>query len=227
MFLCVVARPRFDTLRNTMFEGKIGIFPFITKEPAKRKSKNRPAGTLETKPINPITKDVTRKMMIDKVLPAIESMWPGGNSGGIIFVQQDNAKPHISVDDPEFVEAAKRNGFDIRLCFQPPNSPDLNVLDLGFFRAIQTLQHEQAPKSIDELVAAVEKSFVELHHDKLNKIFLTLQLNMIEIMKKAGGNNYKQPHFDDNQCPNGSIPLQLSCDEELINSVHNHLSHSS
>ncbi|WOG99681.1 hypothetical protein DCAR_0519035 [Daucus carota subsp. sativus] len=125
-----------------MFEGKFGIFPFITKEPAKRKSKNRPAGTLETKPINPITQDVTRKMMIDKVLPAIESMWPGGHSGGIIFVQQDNAKPHISVDDPEFVEDVKRNGFDIRLCFQPPNSPDLNVLDLGFFRAIQTLQHE-------------------------------------------------------------------------------------
>lgn len=64
MFLCVVAHPRFDTLSNTMFKEKLGIFPFVTKEPAKRKSKNRPTGTLETKPINPINKDVTRKMMI-------------------------------------------------------------------------------------------------------------------------------------------------------------------
>lgn len=143
-----------------MFKGKIGIFPFITKEPAKRKSKNRQVGTLEIKPINPITKDVTRRMMVDKLVPSVESMWTGGNSGRIIIVHQDNAKPHISGNDHEFVEAAKRNGFDIRLCFQPLNSPDLNVLDLGFFRAIQTLQHEQAPKTIDELVAALENLYL-------------------------------------------------------------------
>ena len=34
MFLCVVARLRFDTLRNTMFNGKL---PFVRKEPAKTK----------------------------------------------------------------------------------------------------------------------------------------------------------------------------------------------
>lgn len=85
---CVVTRLRFDISRNTMFKGKIGIFSFITKEPTKRKSKNMPAGILVTKPINPITKDVTRRMMIHKTVPAIKSMWPGGNSSGIIiFVQ--------------------------------------------------------------------------------------------------------------------------------------------
>ena len=70
----------------------------------------------------------------------------------------------------EFVQAAKKDGFDIRLCFQPTNSPDLNVLDLGLLRAIQTLQHEEAPTSIDGLIVVVEKAFEELHHDKLNKI---------------------------------------------------------
>ena len=128
-----MARPRFDTLRNTMFNGKLGIFPFVTKEPAKRKSNNRPAGTLETKPINPINKEMTRRMMIEKVVPAIISKWPGGNGGGIIYIQQDNAKPHINLDDPEFVTAARRYGFDIRFTFQPRNS---NVLELDFFRAI-------------------------------------------------------------------------------------------
>lgn len=39
MFLAAVARPRFDTIRNQEFSGKIGIFPFIYKEPAKRSSK--------------------------------------------------------------------------------------------------------------------------------------------------------------------------------------------
>lgn len=132
MFLAAVARPRFDAFGNEVFSGKIGIFPLTTLEPAKRSSKNRVAGTLETKPILSVTKDVTRSWMIQKVLPAIRSTWPQGHTGPI-YIQQDNAKPHIKVDDVEFLQEASRDGFDIRLCFQPPNSLDLNVLDLGFF----------------------------------------------------------------------------------------------
>ena len=79
-----------------------------------------------------VTKDVTRLWLIEKVLPAIRAKWPTSHTGPI-FIQQDNAKPHIAVNDSEFVEAASRNGFDIRLRCQPPNSPGLNVLDLGFF----------------------------------------------------------------------------------------------
>jgi len=54
-----------------------------------------------------------------------------------------------------------QNGFDIRLVRQPPNSPDLNVLDLGFFRSIQALQHKKSLNSVDDLVDAVQKSFEE------------------------------------------------------------------
>ena len=60
MVLAAVACPRFDSSRNQQFDGKIGIFPFTCKEPAKRSSKNRVAGTLETKPILSVTKDVMR-----------------------------------------------------------------------------------------------------------------------------------------------------------------------
>nr|GEV19072.1 retrovirus-related Pol polyprotein from transposon TNT 1-94 [Tanacetum cinerariifolium] len=58
------------------------------------------------------------------------------------------------VNDIDFMEVASQDGFDIRLCFQPPNSPDLNVLDLGYFRAIQSLQEQEALHTIDELVSA-------------------------------------------------------------------------
>lgn len=47
MFLVVVARPRFDAQGNELFSGKIGVFPFITKEPARRNSVNRVADILE------------------------------------------------------------------------------------------------------------------------------------------------------------------------------------
>nr|XP_027099096.1 bifunctional dTDP-4-dehydrorhamnose 3,5-epimerase/dTDP-4-dehydrorhamnose reductase-like [Coffea arabica] len=52
----------------------------------------------------------------------------------------------------------------------------MNILDIGYFRAIQSLQHQEAPNSIDELISAVEKSFNELSSESLNNVFLTLQL---------------------------------------------------
>ncbi|XP_047261067.1 uncharacterized protein LOC124894430 [Capsicum annuum] len=122
------------------------------KEPAKRNSKNRTAGTMETKPIQSVTKDITRACLIEKDLPAIRAKWPASESHNPIFSQQDNARPHIGNNDLEFIEVAQQDGFDIRLCFQPSNSPDLNVLDLGFFRAIQSLQYQKAPKNVDELM---------------------------------------------------------------------------
>ncbi|KAM3341368.1 hypothetical protein P3S68_029003 [Capsicum galapagoense] len=156
------------------------------------------ARTMETKPIQSVTKDITRACLIEKVLPAIRAKWPASDSNNPIFLQQDNARPHIGNNDLEFIEAARQDGFDIRLCFQPSNSPDLNVLDLGFFRAIQSLQYQKAPKNVDELVEAVERSFDEMKAKQLNHVFLTLQSCMIEVMKDSGGNNYKVPHLNKN-----------------------------
>ncbi|KAM3288111.1 hypothetical protein P3S67_021541 [Capsicum chacoense] len=162
MFMDDVARPRFDENGIELFSGKIGIFWFVVKEPAKRNSKNRTAGTMETKLFQSVTKDITRACLIEKVLPAIRAKWPTSNSNNPVFLQQDNARPHIGNNDLEFIEDAQQDGFEIRLCFQPSSSPDLNVLDLGFFRAIQSLQYQKSPKNTDELVEAVERSFNEM-----------------------------------------------------------------
>lgn len=89
-------------------------------------------GTLELKAISLVTRDTIHKFLIEKVLPAIKEKWPSEERGCPIFIQQDNAKTHIAVDDLDFCCVAQE-GWDIRLMCQPPNSPDLNVLDLGFF----------------------------------------------------------------------------------------------
>jgi hypothetical protein len=57
-----------------------------------------------------------------------------------IFIQQDNARPHLSLHDKLFCDDVKQDGFDIRLVCQPANSPDLNILDLGFFNSLQSTQ---------------------------------------------------------------------------------------
>lgn len=224
MFLCAVTRPRFDNEENETYSGKIGIFPFVYEQPARRSSVNRVAGTIETKPIASVTREVNKAYLINKVLPAIENMWPREDVGKKIFIQQDNARSHISKDDPDFCRAASESEFDIQLTCQPPNSPDLNVLDLGFFNAIQSLQQKEPVKSIDELVGAVQKAFDEFSTVQSNKIFSTLQSCMIEIMKINGSNKYKIPHMKkDMLYKQGGIPVQMSCDSSLVQEVTEYL----
>lgn len=157
MFLTVTARPRIDRNGFCIFDGMIGCFPLVTYERAKRSSVNRQAGTMEVKPITSITRDVIRTFMIDKVLPAIRAKWPREDVNKPIYIQQDNAPSHLDHDDPLFREAAKQEGFDIRLICQPPNSPDFNILDLGFFRAIQSIQYKKTAKTVQDLVPIVQE----------------------------------------------------------------------
>jgi hypothetical protein len=222
MFLVAVARPRYDFDDNETFSGKIGVFPFVTKEQARRTSVNRVAGTLETKPINSVNRDVSRRFLLEKVIPAIKEKWPRDAIHEPIIIQQDNARCHINENDSEFCQIAKEDGFDIRLMCQPPNSPDLNILDLGFFRAIQSLQHKETPKSIDELIEAVMKAFESFL--ETNKIFLTLQTCMKEIMKAKGSNKYDIPHIKkDILQKEGQLPTEIKCDPSLVEEVISYL----
>ncbi|KAI9089740.1 hypothetical protein K1719_029033 [Acacia pycnantha] len=84
MFLVAVARPRFDSDGNETFSGKIGVFLLVTQEPTKRKSVNRPVGTLVMKPIVSVTKDVSRRFLIEHV-PAIKEKWPRNSIGEPIY----------------------------------------------------------------------------------------------------------------------------------------------
>ncbi|VFQ74328.1 unnamed protein product [Cuscuta campestris] len=115
--------------------------------------------------------------MIQQVLPAIKEKVPEAITKHII-IQQDNAKPHIDVNDPEFVQAANADGYSIELTCQPPNSPDLNILDLGFFASIQSLQHQTSTRNVNELVQHVAQAYANLEAKKLNYVWISYQLAM-------------------------------------------------
>jgi hypothetical protein len=157
MFLTAVARPRFDANGVCTFDGKIGMWPFVKREAAQRTSCNRARGTMETKPVN-VTYDVYVTYFVEKVIPAIKLSFPRGHVPvQEVLVQHDNAPSHFRSDEPQWVAAVqdKRN-WDLKLTEQPPNSPDTNVLDLGFFASIQSMQWGLAPAvSIDGLIANV------------------------------------------------------------------------
>ncbi|XP_074304666.1 uncharacterized protein LOC141639438 [Silene latifolia] len=126
MFMCAVSRPKYGPNKEVICDGKLGLWPFVMEVPAKRKSKNRCAGTMETKCIESINKQVTKEMVINKVLPAIKAKWPSNYSKNIM-IQQDNARPHITNKDADFKRAATEDGWNIEFSYQPPNSPDLNA----------------------------------------------------------------------------------------------------
>mmetsp|Transcript_25947 Transcript_25947/g.36933 ORF Transcript_25947/g.36933 Transcript_25947/m.36933 type:complete len:87 (+) Transcript_25947:171-431(+) len=82
-------------------------------------------------------------MLINKILPTIVERCPNAMKMGTIKIQQDNAPSHIKINDPVFLQAVALRNLDIQLYCQLPNSPDLNVLDLGFFRSLQTMQKKR------------------------------------------------------------------------------------
>ena len=141
-----------------------------------------------------------------------------------IIIQQDNAKPHGRVVRDMMEHEGSKDGFKITLVNQPPNSPDLNVLDLGFFNAIQSLQMRETMKSIDDLIEAVERSFEGLSHTTLDNSFRTLQSVMECILKDGGNNTYDLPHKSKAKLEKaGTLPLNFSCDLEVLAEAQNEL----
>ena len=66
-----------------------------------------------------------------------------------IFIQQDAMKTHIGLDDKVFNYALREQGINTELYKQGANSPDVNLLDLEFFRAIQSF-NDTTPKNKEE-----------------------------------------------------------------------------
>lgn len=110
MLLAGYARPFYNDQNECTFDGKIGIYAFVTNEPAKRKIPNRPRGTIVTKVMTPVNRDVIRRYLIDKMLPDIKAKWSVEQRHETIWIQQDNYRTHIPVNDPEFCAAAQADG---------------------------------------------------------------------------------------------------------------------
>ena len=119
----------------------------------------------------------------------------------------------MTFDIPE----ATSDGWDIKLMNQPPNSPDFNILDLGFFNSIQSLQQQKRMTDIDELITAVEESFWEQKRENLE--------NFCSMMEE-GGKRYKLPHIGKKKLRNrGILPQQITVSEEAINIALEKLGH--
>lgn len=214
LFLCATARPRWDPHRKTMFDGKIGIWPVGEYLPAQRTSSNRPAGTLVWRNIS-ITRDRYRNMLLTLVVPAIIERWPRNTwsqTNFILRIQQDGPNTHISPDDVLFQEGLEKLGVENKILIytQPANSPDTNINDLGFFRALEAEYRRYKPNDEQEIIHYVQRAYSEYNPDQINKIWLSLMAVYNEIIDSRGDNNFPIPHLGKAQMDrNNNLPVVL------------------
>ncbi|RHY66333.1 hypothetical protein DYB38_007634, partial [Aphanomyces astaci] len=213
MFLAAVSRPRFDHDRGVLFDCKVGMWPFVEYVPAVLNSRSRPAGTMATSLVN-VNKTVYRDYVINKVIPAIKASFPSADKR--VVLQHDNATHHASITDAE-LEAVSTDGWKFVLRRQPPNSPDLNALDLGFFASIQSLQYKSMSRPVDDVIRSTIAAFEELSYEKLESVFLTFQSVMRLILEHDGGNHYVLPHLKKAALRRAGLLMQnVSCPVSLL-----------
>ena len=77
---------------------------------------------------------------------------------------------------------------------QAANSPDINLLDLGFFRAVQSF-NDATPKNEKELIESASVAYENYPRQKINQTWLTLQCCFNQIIIHNGNNNYNVDHI--------------------------------
>ena len=154
-----------------------------------------------------MTKEVYRDLLITKLIPAIMEKWPTmDRNSRKILIQQDGAKNHIREDDKLFNDALEENGVNVELYTQSANSPDINLLDLGFFRAIQSFNNA-VPRNEEELIEAVSDAYDKYPREKINRTWLTLQCFFNQIITHHGDNDYHIDHIAKEKLErNGNVP---------------------
>ena len=210
MFMFVVARPRL--LQNgQMFDGKIGIWPFIKRVPAQRSSVNRARGTIEFKSITE-NADIFYEYMThlddgttnwcdgistQGVLEEIQIKCKHLRNEGGINVRIDGATPHTGMQTISKLNMYCSNflppGFDIHVLQSPAH---MSVLDLCFNwslmkRSDQLKIGAHTPK---DLVDAVREAWDEYDWETLDGAWGCLISTYQRILNDEGGNEFKTPH---------------------------------
>jgi hypothetical protein len=66
----------------------------------------------------------------------------------------------------------------------------------SLINAIQAAYWKKAPKTAERILSAVQEAVDEYDEEKVNRLWLTLQSCMNEIIDSNGNNDYKIPHLN-------------------------------
>lgn len=144
-----------------------------------------------------VTKETYKKLFLNFVIPAMGENFPSSLSQKNI-VYHSSASPHNIAYDGEILMACD-DCPTIDITLQPANSPDFNVLDLGFFSLIYSFPDHLNARKIDVLVSALSEDFHETIYMILDRVQFSLQMCLQEVMKDVERNGYRISHSDKSQ----------------------------
>ena len=104
----------------------------------------------------------------------------------------DNAGGHGTNDAKQRYAALLLNEFNIKIMWQPPRSPELNLLDLGVWRTLQSRTEKLAYElrtTKDAIWTAANKAFSQTPPEKLTNVVECLKLVYSLIVDDNGDNN--------------------------------------
>ena len=201
MFLCALGRPRFapraDGQQMVSFNGKLGCWRISEPYTAKRDSKNHEKGDVYEKDV---TMNAERyvKLMTEKVLPAIAAKY---RTLGVkkVIVQHDGAPPHVGKGaESEIDKFGATLNPPIEIIRQPSQSPDTNICDIAFFRALAScvakrrrgIERGKIQFDLERLADDVEAAFNAYSANTLDQMWAYKSELMKKIVEADGGNWY-------------------------------------
>lgn len=198
MYLTAVMKPSTDPGTGIFNDGKLAMIPFADLVPAKRTSRNRPAGTPELKPYSCTSESFYNIMTRPEgVMSKIRGKLPHLRGREITVVLQiDNAPPHVGKRNIERLnEFGASEDVRIRVVTQPPQSPDFNVLDLVLFHSLNagTIAYRQGAHNFSQLNDNLQQVFADYPHDKHERAYAKLLDIYRGTLIALGGNTYTLP----------------------------------
>jgi len=195
MFLTAIGRPRFDGDECT-FDGKLGCWRISEMKTAKKNSKYHAAG--DEYEVD-VTMNAERyvKLMTEEVLPAISKAYRG--LARKVTVQHDGAPPHVGKGaEADIDKAGKKLKPPVQIVRQPSQSPDTNICDLSFFRALAScvakrrrgLEKQRLQFNLEQLAADVRAAYDEYSVEKIEQMWAYKSIIMQKIIDADGGNWY-------------------------------------
>lgn len=99
----------------------------------------------------------------------------------------------MAENNPELDDSGRQDGWRIQMRCRPARSPGMNVLDLGLFSALQSIQYRQESCTLEGLIDAVNHAWNQIPSQTIDDVFLTLQKVLECVILHEGGNDYKLP----------------------------------
>ena len=201
MFLAAVARPRYGTRSDgkkmVTFNGKLGCWRVAETTTASRSSKNHARGEEYEKDCT-MTSEFYYTLMTTKVMPTISAKFA---SLGVpkVVVQHDGASPHTGKGtEDKLNEFGATLSPPIEIVRQPSQSPDLNLCDLSFFRALacsvakrrRGVDRAKLQFDIEKLADDVAAAYAAYSAEKIDHMWAYKSVILQKIITAKGGNIY-------------------------------------